>query len=71
MIKFEVEVYKCDVCGEVLTIFDIDEHCMWCENTIDSEDWTFLGKYIVETNNFSEACDKAIRMAEKEVDNDG
>jgi len=67
MAKFEIEVYKCDVCGEIPTIFDMDEHCMWCENTIDSEDWTFLGKYVIEADNLSEACDKAIQMA-KEVD---
>ena len=68
MAKFEIEVYKCDVCGEILTIFDIDEHCMWCENTVDG-DWELLGKYTVEADNFSEACDKAIQMA-KEVDSD-
>ena len=59
MAKFEIEVYKCAVCGEILTIFDIDEHCIEC----DSEDWTFLGKYVVEADNLSEACDKAIQMA--------
>ena len=62
MAKFEIEVYKCAVCGEILTIFDIDEHCMWCENTLDG-DWTFLGKYVVEADSASEACNKAIQMA--------
>jgi len=70
MAKFEIEVYKCDVCGEVLTEFDIDEHCMWCDNTIDGEDWTFLGEYTVEADSLSEACDIAIQMAAKEVDSD-
>ena len=64
---FEVEVYRCDICGEVVSFWDIDEHCLFCENTVDG-DWTFLGKWKVEAETLSQACDKAIELAKEKLE---
>jgi len=59
--KYRIVVYKCLECGELVSEYDLEEHCMECSATLaDFED---IGEYIVEADNLSEACDKAIQMA--------
>ncbi len=59
--KYKIMVYKCLECCELISEFDIEEHCMECSATI--EDFEEVGEYIVEADNLSEACDKAIEIA--------
>ncbi len=68
--KYRITVYECLECGEFVSEYDLDEHCIFCSATI--EDFEEVGIFTVEADNLSDACDKAIELAElKEVDSNG
>ena len=59
--EYRIVVYKCLECGEFVTEYDLEEHCMICSATI--EDFEDVGEYIVKADDLPTACDKAIQMA--------
>ena len=79
MKKYRILVYKCGICDSLVGVlvderndpldtFDLEEHCLHCDATV--EDFKEVGIVEVDAETLIEAIDKAIEIIEKEVDSD-
>jgi len=67
--KYRILVYRCGICdglvgvwcdekNDPLDTFDLEEHCLYCESTV--EDFEKVGVVEVDAETLTEAIDKAV-----------
>ena len=77
MKKYRILVYRCRICDEFVGVWcdekmtivdesDLEEHCLYCNATID--DFEEVGIVEVNAETLIEAIDKAVKIVSKEVD---